>query len=115
MAAYLRAHGLHILRTYPDRLLLDVAGSARQVEAAFGVSLVSYRDGHGHVHYANTTPPRLPVTMAGLVGTVVGLRDDAPLRRARGHANGRRAPPRGLRPRPACGLRAALPRRPRVC
>ena len=50
VAAYLRAHGLRILRTYPDRLLLDVAGTARQVEAAFGVSLVSYRDRHGHVH-----------------------------------------------------------------
>src|SRR5256714_12446356 len=82
VAAYLRAHGLRILRTYPDRLLLDVAGSARQVEAAFGVSLVSYRDRHGHVRYANATPPRLPVPVAGLVGTVVGLRDDGALRRA---------------------------------
>src|SRR5437764_4501131 len=97
VAAYLRAHGLHILRTYPDRLLLDVAGSARQVEAAFGVSLVSYRDRHGHVRYANATPPRLPVTMAGLVGTVVGLRDDGPLR----HAPAPRSWHHGRAPHPA--------------
>src|SRR5437764_6394754 len=61
VAAYLRAQGLRIVRTYPDRLLLDVAGTAGQVEAAFGVSLVSYRDRHGHVRYAHATPPRLPV------------------------------------------------------
>src|SRR5919198_3807908 len=97
VAAYLRAHGLRILRTYPDRLLLDVAGTARQVEAAFGVSLVSYRDRHGHVHYANTTPPRLPVTVAGLVGTVVGLRDDGPLR----HAPAPHSWYHGRAPRPA--------------
>jgi kumamolisin len=97
VAAYLRAHGLRILRTYPDRLLLDVAGTARQVEAAFGVSLVSYRDRHGHLDYANTTPPRLPLTVAGLVGTVVGLRDDGRLR----HAPAPRSWHHGRVPRPA--------------
>src|SRR5256714_375775 len=97
VAAYLRAHGLHIVRTYPDRLLLDVAGTARQVEAAFGVSLVSYRDRHGDIRYANATPPRLPVPVAGLVGTVVGLRDDGTPR----HARVARSWPRGRAPRPA--------------
>ena len=71
VAAYLRAHGLRVLRAYPDRLLLDVAGTARQVEEAFGVLLLSYRDRRGHVFYANAAPPHLPVPLAGLVGTVV--------------------------------------------
>src|SRR5919199_3647293 len=109
VVAYLRAHGLRILRTYPDRLLLDVAGTARQVAAAFGVSLVSYRDRHGHMHYANTTPPRLPLTVAGLVGTVVGLRDDGPLRHAPAPRSWHygRAPRRATWAAPTAGLRPA--------
>lgn len=80
--AYLRARGLRVTRTYRDRLMLDVAGTAGQAMAAFNVHLVRYRDRHGSVYYANVEAPRLPTRLASLVTSIVGLRDDAPLRHA---------------------------------
>ena len=78
--AYLRARGLCIVRRYRDHLLLDVVGTAARAADAFGSPIVRYRDTRGHVHYANLIWPRLPAALAPLVTTVVGLRDDAPLR-----------------------------------
>jgi kumamolisin len=92
--AYLRHYGLRIVRGYPDRLLLDVEGTVGQAEAAFDVHLVRYRDRQGVEHYANATPPRLPASLAHLVSSIVGLRDDAPFR----HASRRGAAPHALRP-----------------
>lgn len=80
--AYLRAHGLRIVHAYPDRLMLDVAGTAARVAAAFDVPLVSYRARDGRVYYANLAPPRLPGALGRLVNAVVGLRDDLPPRHA---------------------------------
>lgn len=88
--AYLRGHGLRIVRTYPDRLLLDAEGSAARVSEAFGVRLARYRDAAGRIHFANTTAPRLPARLALSISTVVGLRDDGPAYRL--------LAPRALRP-----------------
>jgi kumamolisin len=82
LISYLRSHGLRITQTYANRLMLDVAGDAAQVAAAFGVSLVRYRDRQGRQRYVNTTAPRLPANLAGLVQTVVGLRNDLRVWRA---------------------------------
>jgi kumamolisin len=73
---YLRQYGLRIERTYADRLLLNVTGSADQVSAAFGMRLARFRDRAGHTHYANVTTPLLPPPLAALVSSIVGLRDD---------------------------------------
>lgn len=84
---YLDAHSLRVVRHYQDRLLLDVAGTAGAVASAFGTTLVRYRDRHGHVYYANSTPPRVPVALAPLISAVVGLRNDLrPHYRPRPHA-----------------------------
>ncbi len=81
LIAYLSSFGLRVVRTYPDHLLLDVAGTVGQVSAAFGVTLMRYQGRDGRPHYTNTSAPRLPASFAGLVSTVVGLRDDtAPYR-----------------------------------
>jgi len=77
LTAYLSSFGLRVVRAYPDHLLLDVAGTAGQVSAAFGVALVRYQGRDGRTHDTNTAAPRLPASLAGLVSTVVGLRDDA--------------------------------------
>jgi len=113
LAAYLQQYGLRVTRTYRDRLLLDVAGTAAQVSAAFGVSLARYRGpDSGILYYANLTAPRLPADLAPLVTTVVGLRNDM----ARAHGprphlsigdgvrRGPAAPPRMRVPAPPSGL-----------
>ena len=76
LLGYLRGHGLQLLRSYPDRLLLDLSGTAAQIHSAFGTPLVRYRDRRGLQHFANAAPPRLPATLAALVSTVIGLRGD---------------------------------------
>lgn len=101
VTSYLRSYRLRIVRTYPDRLLIDVTGEAQQLAAAFNVALVRYRDRHGLVHYANATAPRLPAAVAPLVSTIVGLRDDA-------------APRHLPRPRLASRFPRVLPRVPTV-
>ncbi len=105
VVAYLRRHGLRVTRTYPDRLLLDVEGTVEQAEAAFGVRLVRYRDRQGVEHFANATVPSLPAPLANLVGSIVGLRDDAPFR----HAPGPGLAPHGPRPRSLLGAMHDLP------
>jgi len=112
LAAYLRQYGLRVTRTYRDRLLLDVAGTATQVSAAFGVSLARYRGASGALFYANLTAPRLPADLAPLVTTVVGLRNDRVLAHGpRPHLSiidgirrGPAAPPRMRVPAPPSGL-----------
>ena len=53
--------GLTIAYAAPNRLLLTVAGTRAQLDAAFGTQSV-YGRAHGTVGYVNTTPLRLPAT-----------------------------------------------------
>lgn len=100
LIAYLSSFGLRVVRTYPDRLLLDVAGTVGQADAAFGVAMVRYKGHDGLTHDANTAAPRLPAPLAGLVNTIVGLRDDAAPYRPllRSGATVRQQAPRGHKP-----------------
>ena len=76
-----RRSGLVVVGTHPNRLLLDVSGTAAQVEAAFGTRLVRYQARDGRVFRAPQSDPALPDGMRGRVAGVVGL-DTASLRRA---------------------------------
>lgn|GEM_PF-2813513 len=100
LVTYLQGYGLHLVRTYPDRLLLDVTGSAAQVEAAFGTPIVRYRDPQGAEHFANSAAPRLPADLAPLVSSIVGFRDSAQSVRPPLTSSGNLDPlaPRGFHP-----------------
>jgi Pro-kumamolisin, activation domain/Subtilase family len=70
---YLRSQGLTITATYPNHLLIDATGTIAQVEQAFQVKINNYRPASGGIFFANAASPTLPVTIAGLVGSVSGL------------------------------------------
>lgn len=89
VAAFARRQGLTVTGTHPNRLLLDVAGPAQAVEAAFGVRLNQYRATDGRLFRVADAAPSVPAALAGRVAGVVGL-DTASVRR-----------PAGLRPRAA--------------
>ncbi len=73
VAAAAKSAGLRVTGTHPNRLILDVAGPASAVEAAFGLRLQNYRAADGHVFRAPDAGPLLPGGMVGRVAGVVGL------------------------------------------
>ncbi len=66
------AHGLSIVRTWPDRLSLNVEGPVGALNSAFGTTLLSgvYQ---GRPVTIPSTPPSLPSALESEVAGVVGL------------------------------------------
>jgi hypothetical protein len=91
--AQLRSDGLYV-NAASNGMLIDFRGSAAQVEHAFGVGLDRIRLADGSLGRARTAPVRLPVSIAGLVTSVVGLDNVVRLRPAaiRQHAAGHASP-----------------------
>ena len=73
VADYAQAHGLTVTGTHPNRLLLDVAGPAQAVEAAFGVRLHQYQAADGRVFHAPDAAPAVPAAVAARLAGVIGL------------------------------------------
>ncbi len=79
VAAFAKANGLTVTRTYPERTLLDVTGPAAAVQAAFGVSLRQFESPNGAIFQAAVTPPTIPAAMQGRISAVTGF-DSATIR-----------------------------------
>src|ERR1700730_449324 len=71
--ATLRSSGLPAGTLAPDGLSIAGSGTAAQASRGFAVSLHRYREGAGRQLYANTTAPRLPAALSGVVQDVLGL------------------------------------------
>jgi subtilase family serine protease len=71
---YLRASGLEVTGSYPNRMAIEARGTVERVERAFGVKINSYAIG-GRTFVANDRNPRVPVELAGIIGSVAGLED----------------------------------------
>jgi hypothetical protein len=71
---FARANGLTVAGTHPNRLVLDVEGSASNVERAFQTTLRTYRHpGEARNFFAPDTAPSVPANLS--VVTVEGLDD----------------------------------------
>ncbi len=66
--------GLTVTHLYPNRLVVDVAGSVSAVESALGVQINSYRLG-SKTFFANDHDPVIPASLTGIVESVDGLSD----------------------------------------
>ena len=77
LRATLRASGLRPGQLAANGLSLSVAGTAAQVSRAFSISLRRFRERGGRQLFANTTAPRVPAALGGVVTAVLGL-DDLP-------------------------------------
>jgi kumamolisin len=72
ITSHLQASGLSVERTsYP--FVLRASGPSREVEAALGTTLHTYRSRKGTTYFANASEVRLPTEVAGAVLGVVGL------------------------------------------
>jgi len=101
--ATLESGGIHVTRTWPNRKMVNVSGTAAAVDAMFGVRIarVAYE---GREHYANLTPAIMPPALRGIVMHVSGFDDIA---RFEPHLRVRLEP--RLRVRPAEGRVIAAP------
>lgn len=78
--AFARARGLTVIKTYPNRLLVDVSGTAPVVEAAFRLRLMRYQGADGFTYRAPDSDPAIPAALAGQLSAVLGLANNAVLR-----------------------------------
>ena len=72
VSSYLHAQGLRTTRG-GSPFLLAAAGSSRQVAAAFGTSLATFRADDGTRFWANTTAVTVPARLRAAVQAVIGL------------------------------------------
>ncbi|HZT44291.1 MAG TPA: protease pro-enzyme activation domain-containing protein [Chthonomonadaceae bacterium] len=80
VATFARQKGLTILGTHANRALLDVAGAAGVVEAAFNVHLLRYQAQDGREFYAPDADPSVPTALAARMTDIVGLDSAAVIR-----------------------------------
>lgn len=73
LITYLQSKGLSVTQTYPSRNYMTLAGTARQMNAAFGISLKNFRSPDGRVFHAPDTEVRVPSAIAGYISAVTGL------------------------------------------
>ncbi len=80
VAAWARAQGLTVTGAHPSRTVLDVAGSAAQVETAFAIRMNHYQARDGRIVFANSGAPRVARSVAARLAGVAGLSDVSRLR-----------------------------------
>ena len=108
---WLTSVGLEVGRPTPDGLLIPVTGTATRMEQAFAVPLVDARLPGGRVARVSTQSPRLPRSLATVIGGVIGL-STAPL----AHPQVRKVPLPSNDPTSAVPLRPAVGGRdPKAC
>src|SRR5438874_1229885 len=82
VAGYLRSQGLTVTSVSANHTLVQASGSARAVQAAFGVTLWNWRDSAEHRDFfGNDRQPVLPASIAAVVVGVAGLNDHYQARR----------------------------------
>lgn len=74
VTAFLSAEGLRIAKVSGNRQVVDVEGTATQLESAFSTRIGNYTDSVSHRRYfANDDAPKIPADIAGLVTGIAGL------------------------------------------
>ena len=94
VADFLRAQGFNVTRARAGDTVVDFSGTVAQAQQAFDVQIRSYRSRQGRVFYANSSVPRVPLTLRPLIVNINGLSNAA----TRAH------PP--LQPQPVGGKRS---------
>jgi subtilase family serine protease len=77
ISAWLEGQGFKITYVANGRGYLSFDGNATQIESAFQTE-IHYYNVDGKTHFANTTPPRIPAALSGIVGGFRGLHDFLP-------------------------------------
>ena len=74
---WLESHGFRVNVVYPNRMVLDISGSARHVREAFRTE-IHRLEVNGVSHIANMSSPRIPAALAPVIVGIVSLHDFRP-------------------------------------
>jgi subtilase family serine protease len=74
---WLLSHGLHVNAVYPNRMVLDIGGTAGQIRSAFLTEIHAYELG-GRRYIANDRNPQIPAALAPAVAGPVSLHNFEP-------------------------------------
>jgi hypothetical protein len=76
---WLESHGFSIYGTHPNRLVIDISGTAASLREAFHTQ-VDYLEVGGKTHFANMTNPKIPEALAPAIVGLVQIHDFPPQR-----------------------------------
>lgn len=74
---WLESQGFEVHAVYPNQMIVDFSGSARQIHQAFRTEIHHLRV-NGENHMANMSDPQIPAALASTVAGVVSLNDFRP-------------------------------------
>ena len=74
---WLSGHGFTVNQVYPNQMLIDFSGTARQVRLAFHTE-IHHLWVNGENHFANMSEPQIPAALAAAVVGVVSMHDFLP-------------------------------------
>src|SRR5262249_2188283 len=77
ITSWLESHGITVNFVYPNRMVMDISGTAAQLWAAFLVR-ENFLEVNGERHIANMNDPQIPVALAPAVAGIVSLHDFRP-------------------------------------
>jgi Pro-kumamolisin, activation domain len=74
---WLGSHGFQVNRVYPNQIVIDFSGTAREVREAFHTELHQIQSG-GKLHIANMSDPAIPAALAPVIRGLNSLNDFKP-------------------------------------
>ena len=77
ITSWLESKGFTIVKVANGRNWIAFGGTAAQVQAAFKTEIHHYLV-NGQMHYANVTPPSIPMALVGIVSDIRDLTDFRP-------------------------------------
>jgi len=75
LVAWAKAQGLTAGEEYSAHTVLPVSGTVKDLEAAFQLQFVDYKDAKGRVFYAADRAPQIPEALAAKITSVIGFND----------------------------------------
>jgi subtilase family serine protease len=79
---WLQKHDITVNYVYPNRVVMDISGTARALREAMNVE-IHYLDVDGEKHYANMNDPEIPEALATAIVGIVSMHDFRPNAMAR--------------------------------
>ena len=77
LTSWLESHGFRVNKVYTNRMLIDISGTAGQLQDTFHTS-IHQLDVNGEAHIANMSDPRIPEAFAPVVKGFASLNDIKP-------------------------------------
>jgi len=74
---WLKSHGIQVNFVYPNRVVMDISGTAWQLREALRVELHSL-EVNGEQHFANMNDPEIPEALAPAIVGIVSIHDFRP-------------------------------------